>query len=268
MNRLGMIAALHLVMLMAVASTHGQGPPIHYFHAGDLPPGTVAQGQLARHLTLRGYMQPVEVLVPDGAQVAVFADGHFDPPQTGSVIAGMQVGSVYQLKVSNIPFQSGAEVFPTIEILNRLYPPKGMKVRFPVPVQITQEELELALSGRFITRVIFLEDPATALAHRDEPGYQRYYEVGASEDPLREADRLGRPMAILRMGSRVPDLESGEVALGYGSAPLERYSPEQLVPPTVETQAAIERTPQNIPRIPLPSGRSASPTYPVGLGTP
>ena len=93
------------------------------------------------------------------------ADGaDFYAPAPGPLGAGMLIGSVYRVKVTNIAGHEGLEVYPTIEVIDRLYPPIGQETRFPIPIDITQEELELALSGRFVTRVIYLEDPEHAFA--------------------------------------------------------------------------------------------------------
>lgn len=231
-------------------------PPIHYFHNANLPPGTVAYGQLQRHMLMRGYYQPVEVMVPDGAQVSVNVGGQFDDPHEGSVLAGMQIGPVYQLKISNIPYFEGYEIFPTIEVINRLYPPDGKAGRFPIPIQFTQEELELALSGRYVTRVVYLEDHDTALPVQDEPSRQRYFEAGPGEDPLQVADTLGRPMLIMRMGSRVPSPE--DIANSAANpAPAIVYE-AQSVPSVISTDSAnaIERPGYDVPRVEFqPIGR-------------
>jgi hypothetical protein len=144
----------------------------------------------------------------------------------------MLIGSVYQLKVTNIPLNEGAEVFPTIELLDRLCPPAGQELRFPIPIELTLEELDLAASGKYVTRVIYLEDPRMALGVRQDPDQQRYYEVDSDTDPLEAADRIGRPMAILRMGSRVPteeDLTVGRLR----QAPYMKY---RLAPPPPKHQ--------------------------------
>ena len=196
--------------------------PRHFGHSINLPPGTIAQGQLAHIPALHGYVQPVEVSAPQGARVAVRQQGGFAASPAGPLRMGLLIGPVYQLKVTNIPFQEGREVYPTIELVNRLYPPEGTKIRFPVPVQLTQEELEMALAGQFITRVIYLEDSASALGVRSDPQNQEYFEALAKDDPLQLADRLGRPMAILRMGSRVPDFEQAN-SLGFADPPVTIY---------------------------------------------
>jgi hypothetical protein len=56
-----------------------------------------------------------------------------------------------------------------------------------------------------VTRVIYVEDPHQALPvaqRRDSE--QRSVEAPHGEDPLVTADRYGRPIAIVRIGGRVP----------------------------------------------------------------
>jgi hypothetical protein len=250
------VAAALVVLFGGSVPAVAQRGPIHYFHAGHLPPGTIGYGQVLRNDALRGYFQPVEVQAPQGVRIAARVDSEFREPRENSLLVGMQIGPVYQFKVTNIPFAEGAEVFPTIELVNRLYPPPGLKQRFPVPVQLTEEELRFALEGRYVTRIIYLEDPATALPRREVPGQQRYFEVASGQDPLLAADRLGRPMAILRMGSRVPDVDDPNDGGAFGCPPLIVY-PDQ--PETSEQEApvssdspAIERRGHHIPRLPLP----------------
>ena len=70
---------------------------------------------------------------------------------------------------------------------------------------MTQDELELAARGAFVTRVIYIEDPQQALPiSRKANDEQPWVEAPAGEDPLVTADRQGRPVAILRIGGRVP----------------------------------------------------------------
>jgi hypothetical protein len=244
---LGSVAFLGLLVGTAIAQ-----PPVHYFHNANLPPGTVAYGQLQRHMLMRGYRQPVEVMVPKGARVSVNIGGQFDKPHEGSVVAGMQIGPVYQLKISNIPYYEGFEIFPTIEVVNRLYPPDGKARRFPIPIQFTQEELEMALSGRYVTRIVYLEDHETALPVQDDPARQRYFEAGAGEDPLQVADKLGRPMLIMRMGSRVPSPEELTSSSANLAPPIVYETSAVALPPASGAASAIERPGYNIPRVEVP----------------
>ena len=84
-------------------------------------------------------------------------------PALGGLVVGLFISPVYRLKVTNIALRPGAEVFPTLEIIDRLYPPLGLERTFPIPVELTREELELALAGSGIPRgpaVWFVGDAA------------------------------------------------------------------------------------------------------------
>ena len=200
-------------------------PPVHYLHAGVLSPGAIGSAQLQRGGPLPGYFQPVEILAPPGTLVATAEGGQFADAQAAPIKAGLLIGAVYRLQVTNIPLQPGMEVFPTIEVIDRTYPPPGMEFKFPIPIRLSAEELEMALDGKFVTRVIYLEEPDAALPAAQEPGEQPYFEVREGENPLEVADGLGRPVAILRMGARVPDADGADAAFMYGSPPLLKWRP-------------------------------------------
>jgi len=193
---------------------------VHYRQHGNMPPGAIGRQQLQRGGPLRGYFQPVEIKAPPGTMISLAVDGRFQRPQEAPVTVGMLIGQVYRLRVTKIPVNEGLEAYPTVEVINRLYPPEGEKWRFPIPVELTREELQYALRGKYVTRVIYLEPPDGALPLLQNPKQQRYFEVAADQDPLKTADRLGRPMAILRMGSRMPDFEGADAAFLYGCPPL------------------------------------------------
>ena len=245
-------AACYLA-LVCISTLYGVGqssaqapPPRHHRYESSWPPGTIGQYQLQGDIRRVGYFQPVEIQLPEGAKLSLAERGAFTEPQAGWVKAGLQLGQVYRFKISHVPLREGAEIFPTLEVIDRLHPPEGGKWRFPVPVQITLEEFDLALSGKYVTRVIYVENPTTALAHHVDPKFQRYFEVRPDTDPLKVADQLGRPIAILRIGSRVPNASGPTDAFLYGSPPVEHDPGEALEEPfeIVPTPAA--------PRIPLP----------------
>jgi hypothetical protein len=181
---------------------------------------------------LPGFFQPVEIKAPSGALVSLATTGQFDQPQKAPRRAGLLIGQVYRLRVMNIPRNAGMEVFPTVEVIDRLYAPQGQQQRFAIPVELTLEDLELALAGKFVTRVIYLEDPNCALPVRDDPGAQSWFEVGPKRDPLATADALGRPVAILRLGARVPGRhESPEASFLFGCPPFAGLPPLEAAEP-------------------------------------
>jgi hypothetical protein len=93
-----------------------------------------------------------------------------------------------------------------------------------------------------------------------EPNDQPYFDVGEGENPLDLADGLGRPMAILRMGGRLPDVETGpDPAFMYGSPPLLRWHPHQpnqewegpfarVTDQTIEPAAALLKARRPVPK--------------------
>ena len=93
----------------------------------------------------------------------------------------------------------------------------------------------LALKGQMVTRVIYVEDPKRALPVQEENGMQNWFEARVDEDPLQVADLLGRPVAILRLGARLPDSQSGPDAQFLYGCPPWQQCPEFVEAPTAET---------------------------------
>jgi hypothetical protein len=150
-----------------------------------------------------GYYQPVAFAGPIGVRFALPQSGAFVEPAE-SLHAGLMVGAVYRFQITSIPGAEGAELYPTIEIIDRTYPPPGLATRYPIQVTLDQDDFDSALDGRLVTRVIFLEDPQTASALAQTPLTSRPLEIAEYQDALETADRFGRPVAIVRIGSVAP----------------------------------------------------------------
>ena len=225
-----------LVCVANLAFAAGQDGPAHWLHAGAMPPGAIGRQRLLRGGPLSGYCQPVEVRAPNGARIAPAAGTGFGAAYPDSLLVGLQVGAVYRFQISEIPDHPGIEVYPTVELIDRLYPPQGETLKFPVPVELTQDELLMAAEGRFVTRVIYVEDPQLALPiARGKEKPQPWLEVAAGEDPLVAADSLGRPIAILRMGARTPDANGADCTFNYGAEPAMIFDREVPPPQADET---------------------------------
>ncbi len=212
--------------LQAQSQRIGQLPKVTYLQNADSPPGVVGAARLNSRSAVAGFFQPVEVSGPERLEVALAQSGQFLEPLAAPVKVGMLVGAVYRLRVTNIPLRPGEELYPTIEVLDRLYAPRGREHRFPIPVVLEKEDLWRALDGGMVTRVIYLEDSENALPAADEPGSQRVTDVGGQDNALKVADEFGRPMAILRIGSRVPtDLRGDLSGFLYNSPPWMPLTP-------------------------------------------
>jgi hypothetical protein len=241
-QKMSIARLLILVVACSVTVTAQAEPPRHYLHAGAMPPGAVGSRQLMRGGPLPGYYQPVEIRAPEGAQVAYAMEYGFSDSQLAPAKAGMMIGSVYRLKITGIPRHEGEELYPTIEVIDRLYPPLGQELKFPIPIEFAPEDIEAAFQGKFVTRIIYLENPRGAYPKAEDPKVQHYFEVGSHEDPLVVADRLGRPMAILRIGGRTPDDPANPgPAFLYNSPPLLRVRPRPLARIYDPTTASNQR---------------------------
>ncbi len=232
----GKLALAAMLWLGIYSLGHGQQPPVHFWHAVGLPPGAIGSQQLARGGPLPGYFQPVEIRAPARVLISLAEGGRFQEPTAGPIRAGLLVGQVYRLAAINLPQQPGVAVYPTIEIVDRLYAPRGLETRFPVQIELTREDLELAAQGKFVTRVVYVEDPQAALPALGT-GDQSWFDVAPGMDPLVVADTLGRPIAIVRMGGWVTD--GGEADLGFlfGCPPVMRL-PSPATPPA-ESKAKV-----------------------------
>jgi hypothetical protein len=236
----GMVVLTTLVCL-AAATLAAQQPGVHYWHHGIMPPGAIGAMQLSRGGPLPGHFQPVEIRAPQGVRISLARENSFDEPPAGPRKAGMLIGCVYRLRVTGIPRAEGLEVYPTVEVINRLYAPLGQQHRFAIPVELTEEDLNLALQGKFVTRVIYLEDPRKALPIREDPQTQNYFETAPGQDPLAVADGLGRPMAILRLGGRLPaNGQELDEAFFYGSPPFVEYPVPQRTAPRLRPPVVSE----------------------------
>lgn len=214
-----LLAAMFLTLLLApheaqaqVAPQYGRFQPLNQY----LPPGLAAQWAAIGGRTNAAWSQPVKVILDGPGDVSVYY-GRPIQEQTFQSPAqfGVPVGHSYRLRISNVPGMPGVELFPTIEIIDRLHPPAGMKHDYPIPVHISQEDLEMALNGNLVTRVVYVEQPQIAAPFTLDDA-TRSRTLLSSQNVMEQADRYGRPVVILRLGGRVPSAQ-GELPSFYGT---------------------------------------------------
>lgn len=180
----------------------------HPLYTGDMPAGMIASTRQAMSYQQPppAYYQPVKFQGPRGmrfslAQYGTFGEGEPD------LMAGLMIGQVYRFRVTGIAGAEGAELYPTLEMIDRTYPPPGLATSYPIPITIDGDDVLAALEGRLVTRVIFLEDPQTAVPLPEGPSGPIAIDVPEYQDPLELADLRGRTVAILRIGSLAPPRE-------------------------------------------------------------
>ena len=201
-------ATLQLVVITVVAglSSTAVGQQSDYFQPLNekMMPGFAADA-LAR---VRQYdplwLQPVCVELPTAGTVSVYSA----TPEPNAMLAAparfsVNAGHIYRLRIADMPEFPGVEVYPSIEILDRMHPPDGRAADYPIPVVLTEADIREAIDGHMVTRVVYLEQPQLA-AMLDPLRREIPQSVNPADNALQEADRLGRPMIIVRIGGRTP----------------------------------------------------------------
>jgi uncharacterized repeat protein (TIGR01451 family) len=190
---------------------------------------------------VRGYFQPVEIRTPEGTSLACVAAGQFSERFSSPLQIGLLIGCDYRLRITDIPYNPGKELFPTITLIARTYPPQGREQEFPIIVNLTEEDLELALAGRYVVRVVYLENPTAALPIPTGNGDQLSHDIQGG-DPVAAAAMQGLPVAIVRIGGRIPSQNvplSPEFCCGSPPWMLNRTVLLENVPPHEKAQTPI-----------------------------
>ncbi len=182
----------------------------HPLMRDHFPPGEIGAIQLQRKPELRGLWQAVEIRGPKGMRVNMADAGRFAPELPETARIAVMIGSVYRIRITGIANEPEVELFPTLEVIDRTHPPAEREHRFPIPIEIDEDDLADAARGEMIMRVIYLEDNQIAEPVDTSGKPQRVLDLKPHQDALRMADQLGRPVAILRIGSRVPNVTEGQ----------------------------------------------------------
>lgn len=174
--------------LLATASAFGQpcvGP-------GCLPFGPIGPAPVLY----------ARIMGPAGS-AASFYEGPTPRSFESPVTVGLRPGYVFQFKLSNLENHPNESLYPTLEVIGSLMLPPPLRVsNFPVPVLFSPEEIDRALSGVFITKVIYLENPEKAVPVQTQPDEPLVTDTKNERELLAEARDKGRPLVIVRLGER------------------------------------------------------------------
>ena len=210
-----MAGSLVLLGILFPQTTHAQQR--YYPLDQTTPPGVYGQWSGYRVPVAPCNLQPVKVELPCPGQVTFFSHARSKPLTAAAPAqAAIALGHTYRLELSNLQDYPHIKLYPTIELVDVLHPPAGKEDDFPIPVIITEDEIDLALSGRLVTKVIYLEPAAEAnplMLDRQNPTLS----ISPRENIIEQADQRGRPMLILRLGSRAPVANEDPAFFGNGS---------------------------------------------------
>ncbi len=207
-----------LVTAMAPQGASAQHKDLggRYFPLDHRIPGRVSQWTAAIKPRACEYVQPVRIELPSIGLVTYYDGSAENATLTHSPSqAGFVVGQTYRVQISGMPEFPGVELYPSIELFDRLHPPTGQEHEYPIPVNFTVEEIETAIQDQLVTKVIYLERPQTAAPKAPDEALH-VADLAVTDNLLQAADQRGRPMAIVRLGGRTPDLKHGSDPTFFG----------------------------------------------------
>jgi uncharacterized repeat protein (TIGR01451 family) len=145
----------------------------------------------------------VKLLPPAGVE-ATFYQGRSKPRTFPTpVVVGMRPGYLHRLKLDKIPDHKGLALYPTIEVRGSLkLIAKFAANNFPATVRISPEDIEAAIKGTLVTKVIYLEHPDRAEPRATTADDILELDVPRENNPFDEARLKGRVMLVVHLGER------------------------------------------------------------------
>lgn len=235
-------------LLMLVASLSAGAPPT--------PPSAFAQ-------TLH-----VQFSAPEGVR-ATWRPGTADARSVDGPV-GLRPGYVHRAQLRGFVDEPNTVIDVSIEVRETLFIPVNLRAGdFPAAIPVSEDDLRRVLGGGLITKVIYLEDPLTAPPEATTPEQPLERPADRGETAFETARKNGRPLAIVRIGSR--SLTPEELARLDIAGTLQ-YPGEPLAPPAHPPTLAAKTfqwwDPILGPKIPteelLPDGGDIGPR--VGIG--
>jgi uncharacterized repeat protein (TIGR01451 family) len=212
-----------------------QGPPAGVAGFGALAPAATAP-QPGTGLPVPAPLVAAKFLVPKDVRVTAFpgtANSHmYDTP----AVMGLRPGYAYRFELSNLPYAPGKLLYPEVEVRGALVPRPGIKyMDYPIPLTFSAADIERALKGAVITKVIYLEDPDKAVPAEVGPNAPVEMPDGTEEAAVKAALANGRLMALVRLGNLRPTAEQLRAYAIEGTVllPGEKYLRAPVAPPVL-----------------------------------
>lgn len=173
-------------------------------------------------------------VVPKDVRVTAFPGTPLSRIYDAPALMGLRPGYSYRFELSNLPYHPGKTLYPEVEVRATLVPRPGMKyMDYPLPLVFSQADIEKALKGAVVTKVIYLEDPEKALPAEVNPNAPVEMPDATDEAAIKAARDNGRLMAVVRLGNLKPTAEQLRPYAIEGTVllPGEKYLRTPAVPP-------------------------------------
>ena len=187
------------------------------------------------HFPLPAPVLPAKVIAPPGVRVAAYPGSPIARMYDTPAVLAFRPGYTYRLELANLPNRPGAALYPEVDVYGTLVPRPGMKyMDYSVPLTFSPSDIERALAGTVITKVVYLEDPGKAFPVDVLTDSPIEFPNTSEAEAIKTALANGRVVAIMRLGSKQPDPRwlaytaiDGTILL-----PGEKYLKAPLAPPT------------------------------------
>ncbi len=234
----------------------------HYIYDQFVPPGVAGHMQMAAGNLRPTIPQHVKIRLPEAGTVTFF-DGALNRPVStpAPAQATLVVGQMYRFQISGLANYPHTSFYPSVELIGELHPPPGEAARFPIEIEILEEELRWVSRGQMVTKVVYLEQ-ADRVPLQNLSGAPRVIDVEQGQNAVAEADSLGRPVAIVRIGGRLPDPNAPDPQFWGPLAPVQIVTPPEAAP----TQAQVRAPKSGMGTVAIP-GRTRTKIFPASATT-
>ncbi len=251
----------------------GMGPPGAVAAVGALPIPCRQPSEILCPPEAPAPLVAAKFLAPPGVRVTAFPGSTLSRMYETPTVMGLRPGYVYRFELAGLPDEPGKALYPEVELRGVLLPRAGMKyMDYPIPLAFSKADIDRALQGVLITKVIYLEDPEKAIPAETRADFP----IETSDDTetlaFKSAKENGRLMAIVRLGNRKPSLPELQTVAVDGTIllPGEKYLKPPVLPPVFAYWAVPFFDPILGPRIPteecFPDGGDRKDPLGIGVG--
>jgi uncharacterized repeat protein (TIGR01451 family) len=121
-------------------------------------------------------------------------------------VVGLRPGYVYYLKLTDIPGYA-QPLYPTLEVRGSLTCCKVKPRDFPAALVLSPQDIEAVRAGSYVTKVIVLEKVDSAAPESTTADSPILVQTVVGENPIEQAQELGTPFLIMRLGQRTQSEE-------------------------------------------------------------
>jgi uncharacterized repeat protein (TIGR01451 family) len=146
----------------------------------------------------------VKVLGPQGSKTTWYPGTALALSGANGELVGLRPGYTYRFELAKVGDDGKAVIWPSIEVCGSLVPRPDMNIaEHPIPIILSEDDIERILEGHFLTKVYYLEDPDQAVNGAQPLGVPLEATAADEREALKEAQARGRLMIIVRAGERL-----------------------------------------------------------------